>query len=283
MEGGGEAGTFGTINGHGCRAGRQPSELGYSADASRFPTDGIYRFNSDYGNTALSASLRALPTPRTDATVSARFNDSRYHFPTDFAGILSDSNQASAEEMLSLAADVGRRFSDRVDVRLTAGGNRTDGTFDDLPDSPSDTLGFGFASHRDSRARTRQPGCSGERDVGDVVTITAGAQVERESERQSGETTSNFGGIATTPDTPFDRHRTTFGYYAQGLLDLPGGLAVNLNARLDDNSAFRHLLHLSGGSSVSPAERDQDSGICRPIVQGADLLRAVLRCSVRRW
>jgi vitamin B12 transporter len=63
-------------------------------------------------------------------------------------------------------------------------------------------------------------------------------QVERETERQSGETTSNFGGIATTPDTPFDRGRTTFGYYAQGLLDLASGLAINLNARVDDNSAF---------------------------------------------
>ena len=63
-------------------------------------------------------------------------------------------------------------------------------------------------------------------------------QVERETERQSGETTSNFGGIATRPDTPFDRGRTTFGYYAQGVVDLASGLAVNLNGRVDDNSAF---------------------------------------------
>jgi vitamin B12 transporter len=58
------------------------------------------------------------------------------------------------------------------------------------------------------------------------------------SERQSGETTSNFGGIVTTPDVPFDQDRTTFGYYGQGLLDLPGGLALNLNARVDHNSEF---------------------------------------------
>ncbi len=248
VEGGGEAGTFGTINGHGSVLGGT-SKVGYSADASRFSTDGIYPFNSDYGNTALSASIRALPDARTDATVSARFNDSRYHFPTDFAGILSDSNQASTEEMLSLAADVGRRFSDRVDVRLTAGGSRTEGTFDDVPDSPSDTLGFGFASHRDSRAERGTLDARVNATVGDVVTITTGAQVERESERQSGETTSNFGGIATTPDTPFDRNRTTFGYYAQGLLDLPGGLAVNLNGRLDDNSAFGTFFTYRAGAA----------------------------------
>jgi vitamin B12 transporter len=251
-EGDGEAGSFGTIKGHGAVLGGT-SRLGYSVDASRLWTDGIYRFNSDYGNTALSASLRALPDARTDATVSARFNDSRYQFPTDFAGILSDSNQASTEEMLSLAADVGRRFSERVEVRLTAGANLTEGTFDDAPDSPSDTVGFGFASNRDTRAERGTLDARVNAGIGNVLTVTAGAQVEREDERQSGETTSNFGGIATTPDTPFDRDRTTFGYYAQGLLDLPGGLAVNLNARLDDNSAFGTFFTYRAGAAYRVA------------------------------
>src|SRR5918997_7231063 len=44
VEGGAEAGTFGTIKGHGAVRGGT-SKLGYSADASRFSTDGIYRFN----------------------------------------------------------------------------------------------------------------------------------------------------------------------------------------------------------------------------------------------
>jgi vitamin B12 transporter len=248
VEGGAEAGAFGTINGHGAVIGGGP-KLGYSADASRFSTDGIYRFNSDYGNTALSASLRALPDERTDASLSTRFTDSRYHFPTDFAGILADSNQTSAEEMLSLAADIGRRFGERLDVRLTGGANLTDGSFDDAPDNPSDTLGFGFASQRDTRSERGTLDARVNAIVGEVVTLTAGAQVERESERQSGETTSNFGGIATTPDTPFDRSRTTVGYYAQTLLDLPVGLAVNLNARLDDNSAFGTFFTYRAGAA----------------------------------
>jgi len=137
-------------------------------------------------------------------------------------------------------------------VRLTAGGNRTHGAFDDVPDGPSDTLGFGFASHRISRAERGSLDARVNALIGDVVTITAGAQVERESERQSGETTSNFGGIATTPDTPFDRHRTTLGYYAQGLVDLPGGLAVNLNGRLDDNSAFGTFFTYRAGAAYRP-------------------------------
>ncbi len=92
VEGGAEAGTFGTVNGHGGVLGGTP-RLTYSADASRFATDGTYRFNSDYGNTALSGSVRGLPDSRTDASLSVRFTDSRYHFPTDFAGVPADSNQ----------------------------------------------------------------------------------------------------------------------------------------------------------------------------------------------
>lgn len=237
VEGGGEAGTFGTRNGHGGILGGN-SRLTYSADASRFATDGTYRFNSHYGNTALSGSVRGLPDSRTDASLSLRFTDSRYHFPTDFAGVPADSNQASAEEMLTIAADVGRRLGSRYDLRLTAGGNRAVGEFDDRPDNAADTLGFGFASRRDSRAERGNLDARINGVLSPVLTVTGGVQVERETERQSGQTTSNFGGIVTTPDTPFDRGRTTVGYYAQGVLDLASGLALNLNGRIDDNSAF---------------------------------------------
>jgi vitamin B12 transporter len=62
--------------------------------------------------------------------------------------------------------------------------------------------------------------------------------VERETEDQSGETASNFGSVEVTPDTPFDRGRTTLGYYAQAVVELPSGVALNLNGRLDHNSGF---------------------------------------------
>jgi vitamin B12 transporter len=247
VEGGAEAGTFGTLNGHGGILGGTP-RLAYSADASRFATDGTYRFNSDYGNTAVSGSVRGLPDSRTDASLSLRFTDSRYHFPTDFAGVPADSNQSSAEEMLTIAAEVGRRLGPRYDLRVTAGGNRTIGEFDDRSDNAADTLGFGFASHRDSRAERGNLDVRINGSLSPVLTVTGGAQVERETERQSGETTSNFGGVATIPDTPFDRGRTTFGYYAQGVLDLASGLALNLNARVDDNSAFGTFLTYRAGA-----------------------------------
>ena len=237
FEGGAEAGTFGSISGHAGVVGGSKA-LGYSADASHLSTDGTYAFNNDYHNTVLSGSVRAAPDAKGDASLSVRFSDNRYHFPTDFSGALADSNQFNAEKALSLGADLGRRLSDRVELRVSAGGSRSDGEFDDRPDNASDTLGFGFASHRNSRDQRGNLEARVNTFVSSVLTLTTGAQVERETERQSGETTSNFGGIATTPDTPFDRGRTTTGYYAQGVLELPLGLAVNLNGRLDHNSGF---------------------------------------------
>jgi vitamin B12 transporter len=248
VEGGGEAGTFGTINGHlGLLGGS--NQLSYSASASRLTTDGTYAFNNDYGNTVLSGSLAATADARTRASLTARYSDNRYHFPTDFAGVLSDSNQSNAEKGLSLAADIGRRFGDRYELKLTAGASRTDAEFEDQSDNPGDTVGFAFASHRDSRAQRGNVDARLNATLTHDLTITAGAQIERESERQSGLSTSNFGGIITTPDTPFDRNRTTLGYYVQGLWHLSSGLAVNVNARLDDNSAFGTFFTYRAGAT----------------------------------
>lgn len=256
VEASGEGGTFGTLNGQGGVLGGT-ARLSYSVDASRFSTDGTYPFNSGYGNTALSGSVRGLPDARTEASLAVRYTDSRYEFPTDGAGFLSDSNQASAEEMVTLAADLGRRIGERYDLRLMAGGTRTVGEFDDRPDGPADTLGFGFASQRHSRADRGSLDARLNAILSQVLTITAGAQLERETERQSGQTTSNFGVIATAPDTPFDRGRTTIGYYTQGLIDLASGLALNLNARLDDNSAFGTFTTYRAGVAyrLAPASR----------------------------
>jgi vitamin B12 transporter len=237
LEGAAEAGTFGSLNGHAAVLGGNRS-ISYSAEAGRISTDGTYPFNNEYGNTVLSGSMHSTLDSRSEVSFSTRFTDNRYHFPTDFAGVLADSNQSNAERAVSLGLEAGRRLGDRYEIRLTAAGSRADGEFDDEPDNAADTLGFGFASHRDSRGQRGSIDLRLLASPGSGVRLTAGGQIERETERQSGQTTSNFGAIETTPDTPFDRGRTTFGYYAQAVLDLASGLALNLNARVDDNSGF---------------------------------------------
>jgi vitamin B12 transporter len=248
LDAGVEGGTFGTIVGHGGVLGGGAG-LSYSADASRISTDGTYPFNNDYGNTVLSGSVRARPGSRSDVTLSGRFADNRYHFPTDFSGMLADSNQSNAEKAVAVALDGGQRLGERYEIRVTGDLSQTDGEFDDLSDSPGDTVGFAFASQRDSRATRGNIDARLSAFLTPMLTVTAGSQIERESERQSGQSTSNFGGIATTPDVPFDQDRTTLGYYTQGVLDLPAGLAINVNARVDDNSAFGTFFTYRAGAA----------------------------------
>ncbi len=237
VEGGGEAGSFGTILGQASILGGT-ERVTYSAAVSRIATDGIYSFNNDYDNTVLSGSVRGTPDELTDVRLTGRFSDNRHRFPTDFSGALVDSNQSNAERALSLAADIGRRLGERYELRVAAGGSRTDGDFEDAPDNAGDTLGFAFSARRERRNDRGNLDLRLNARVSPTFTLTTGGQVEREIERQSGESSSNFGGVVTTPDTPFDRGRTTFGYYAQGVVDLPSGLALNLNGRLDHNSGF---------------------------------------------
>lgn len=248
IEGSAKAGTFGTLTGNvGVLGGSE--RLSYSAEAARFMSDGTYPFNNDYGNTVVTGSVRGTPDSRSDVSLSAHFADNRYHFPTDFSGMLADSNQSNAETALSVALEGGRRLGDRYELRLTGGASRTDGEFDDRPDNGADTVGFGFASHRDSRAQRGNLDARLNAFPSSTITLTTGAQVERETERQSGETSSNFGGIVTTPDTPFDRGRTTVGYYAQVVADLPSGLTLNVNGRLDDNSGFGTFFTYRAGAA----------------------------------
>jgi vitamin B12 transporter len=260
VEGRAEAGTFGSVNGQtGILGGSD--RLSYSADVSRISTDGTYPFNNDYGNTVVSGRVHARPDGRSDLAISGRWSDNQYRFPTDFSGALTDSNQFNAERALVLGLELARRLSDRYELRISGAGSRSDGEFDDASDSPGDTLGFGFNSHRDSRADRGNVDARLSAFLSSQLTVTAGAQLERETERQSGVSTSNFGGIATTPDTPFDRGRTTVGGYAQAVLDLPSGVAFDINGRLDDNSGFGTFGTYRAGVSfrVRPGSRIRSS------------------------
>jgi len=242
-----EAGTFGTLAGHGGIRGGS-SRLTYSADASRTTSDGIYSFNNQYENTVLSGALRTQPDDRTDASLALRFSDSRHEFPTDFTGAPADSNQFDAARTVSLNLEAGRQLGRGYELRLTAGGSHSDGEFEDRPDHVGDTLGFGFAANRDSRTTRGNLDIRLSARPASAVSLTAGGQIERESERQSGETTSNFGGIVTTPNTPFDRGRTTTGAYLESVIDLPAGLVLNLNGRLDHNSGFGTFFTFRAGA-----------------------------------
>src|SRR5207247_2115688 len=80
----------------------------------------LYPYNNQYRNTVVSSRVRFAPDDRTDASLTYRWGDDTYHFPTNGTGQPVDSNQFSAERGPSLSVDAGRRFGAGLEVRGVA-------------------------------------------------------------------------------------------------------------------------------------------------------------------
>jgi len=93
------AGTYGSLNGAVDVVGGT-AIAGYAARVSRFSSDGLYPYNNQYRNSVVNARLRVQPDARTDASLTYRYGDDLYHFPTDGTGAPVDSNQRAAERSL---------------------------------------------------------------------------------------------------------------------------------------------------------------------------------------
>jgi vitamin B12 transporter len=213
--------------------------LGGSLAAARSRTDGTYDFNSDFENTVLSARLRAAPGPATDVGVSARWGDHTSHFPTDFTGAPVDRNQRTFERRLTVGIEASHRVSGSVEGRVSLSLLDADGGSADDPDGAADTAGYAFASRRSRDVSRRAADARLLLRPRPGMALTAGLALERESEAQSGWSISNFGGGAfTEPDTPFDRGRTTRGWYAQALAEPVRAVSLTAGARMDDSDAF---------------------------------------------
>ena len=203
--------------------------VAYSLAASTLRTPGWYSFNSDYRNTVLSGRVRMAPDPRTDASLSYRLGDARYHFPTDFAGRPVDSTQESFERGPTFAFEAGRRLSDRVEARVVAGLRELRQGYRNPPDESRDLV------------RRETAGALLHWRGGAGTVFTAGAEYEEES--QSGS---------------FAARRTNAAYYGQALVGTDRPVTVTLGARLEDNSAFGTHVTYRGGARWRP---DDATGI----------------------
>lgn len=227
--------------------------LAWSGGISRFTTDGMYDFNNDYRNTALSGRLAARPDDRSDAAATVRYIDARSAFPTDFAGVPSDSNQFGTYRQLAVGLEAGRFLSDILEARTTVTLARTETGADDQPDHPGDT-GFGYRSERTTLGnRIAADARVNLRPAGSLV-VTAGAHYEREAEETDSETESDFGAGPSIETSRFDARRHTVGLYGQLVAEPAAGLALTLNARVDENSAFGALGTVRAGTAYRFAE-----------------------------
>jgi vitamin B12 transporter len=212
--------------------------VSYSARVSRFSADGLYSFNNNYRNKIGSARIRITPDARSDASLTYRYGDDVYHFPTDGTGAPVDSNQRSAERGPLLSLSAGRVLGQQLDARVTAGLKESRLFYDNEPDSVGQD---GFWSHDYVRRATTSAVLNWRPRGG--ASVTGG--IEYEDERQRGRSEFNSAAFGPFPDS-IDVRRHNTGYFAQAVVPA-GPAAVTLGSRLDDNSQFRtHATYRAG-------------------------------------
>ncbi len=218
----------------------------YGVGVARSTTDGILAFNSAYDRLVLSGSVQARPDAGTEATVSVRYTDGEFHFPTDGAGNLVDENAFQTQERFMGALDVGRFLTDRLEARVLLTLHDADGGQDDRPDGPADTLGF-FAFRSREQVKRRGADARLNLHLGRGQVVTLGAALERQREQSSNESDSEFG-----PSTgALTADRVNRGYYVQVHARPAPGLAVTAGARVDDNDAFGTFFTYRAGATYA--------------------------------
>ena len=254
-----QAGSFGTRRWQGGVSGGT-GLLSYAFSLGRNDADGILPFNNVHRLTTATGRVHVQPDLRTDASLSVRYEDHRFHYPTDGSGRLVDRNAFAFGDALAVALDAGRRWTDAVETRLALSVHESDGGTDDASDGPADTLGFfGFKSLNDAR-RARADARGTWRFAGES-TLTAGVELERQSVRDFSRSLSQYG----TSHGASENERSNRAVYVQLAAVLGRGqqegtprrvgpqrrreLAWNAGARLEDNERFGTAATWSAGAA----------------------------------
>ena len=232
-----QAGTYSSLDGALDVAGGT-TIVGYAARISRFSSDGLYAYNNQYRNTVVNARLKVRPDLRTDVSLTYRYGDDTYHFPTDGSGAPVDSNQRAAERGPVLSLNVGRVLGHGLEARFSTGLKESRLFYNDEPDSPGEDGAFWS---RDYLRRSTTTGMMSWRPRGGISVIS-GIEYEDQRQRGTSEFSASFG---TFPDSiRVQRHNT--GYFTQAIIPA-GRAAVTLGSRLDANSQFGTHATYRGG------------------------------------
>jgi vitamin B12 transporter len=221
---------------------------GYAVSVSRFGSEGLYPYNSEYRNTSVSARLRVAPDLRTSASLAYGYGDNVYHFPTDGAGAPSDSNQVSTERGPTVSASLTRFLGDHLDLRATTTLRELRQLTLNEPDSPGEDgrfessdliqrLGAGVMANW-------RPG-----ETGNWI-VTAGVDYERARQRGRSLFEASFG---TFPDS-INVRRENRAAFLQVLAGLQRRVSVTVGVRGERNSQFGDHATYRAGVVYRPRE-----------------------------
>jgi vitamin B12 transporter len=177
--------------------------------------------------------------------------DARFHYPTDGAGQVVDSNAVRDETRTILGATLEHRFATRAAARLELTSSDVSARSTDDPDSPADTTGF---SRDRSHIARRGADARLSLDVARDARLTVGAAVEGQRVADRGE--SQYMRFEPSSSS-FRERRTTRAAYAELLGSGERRFTYALGARLDENSTYGSFGtgRLAAGVRLRPTTR----------------------------
>ena len=224
------------------RGGR--GNFSYSAGLSQFASEGAYAFNNQNRNTGLTTRFDLRPDTRTSAGLTLRYSNNLFHYPTDGAGNLVDDNQRDNTTGLAAGLDLARTLSQKFDVRALLSVDRNDDAYSDAPDNSADTLGF-YAYFSKERFQHEAADVRVNYTVAPHVIFTAGGEYDRQHERGSNQSQSQYG-----PDSGASAaQRHNLAAYGQ-LLGVAGILNYQVGVRHDNNNRFGDFTTWRAGVSA---------------------------------
>ncbi|HUH13039.1 MAG TPA: TonB-dependent receptor [Longimicrobiales bacterium] len=216
--------------------------ISWSLAGGRFDTDGAYAFNNDFRDDVVSGRLTARPDAVTRLSLSGRWNDARFHYPTDGAGALVDRNARQDTEQGTLSLELEHMLGGRVRLTARAGGHQARGLILDRPDDAEDP----DLLRVDSEVRRLTADLQGDLYFGPATALSLGLSGVRHSEQSATYAESAFGPY----ESAFDQDRGTRGVYAQVVTGALPRTTLTAGTRLEDSDAFGAHATWRGGVSL---------------------------------
>lgn len=224
--------------------GRQTGAVGIRVGAGHHASSGIHTLNNDWRSSTASGQLRFTPLPAAAITMTGRYADATFEFPTEYYGAPLDSNSYSTERRLTAGVDLLYTVRPAIDVRVLVGmsrlqnrtndpvDQRTDGSFDDGSAKPFETI-------------SRRRNAEAQLDMRFIPqsTFTLGAEYDWQW-LDDGSGVTDSGTDTLLP--PMSR-----GLFAQLVGNVGSRLSYSLGARNESSDRFGSLESIRGGLGIS--------------------------------
>ena len=196
--------------------------------AGHHRSDGVHDLNNDWRSSTVTGRFNVMPFTTTAATVTARYSDARYDYPTEYYGAPLDSNSHTTDRRLTLGLNLLHSFGPNIDLRVGAGLNRALNITNDPLDQRTEGFDDGSPTPFENRSMRRSADVQLDLRLIPRSTLTLGGEYDQQE----------LGSPGGDPGMDGMLERWTRAAFAQLAGDLGGLVSYSLGGRLDDNERF---------------------------------------------